>query len=244
MLTFLRTRSLGQLVVIAVVVLVVSETVLVLLALPASSPRTTSPRRPAPTNTSSLAAAPALSAQPSSTSSIVAPEAGELPRTASADVYAAAVAKALWNVDYASTSRVAVLAFWRTQLADVLPAGTPAGTTIGEAQAAGLSTISDYLPSAAMWSTLGRDGTASSFTVTGVSEPASWVEAVSSGKIVDPGLTAREVIGVQRITYGRSGAQQATAQTQQLIVAMLCPPTSDACTVEVFPPRDPSGVSG
>ena len=33
-------------------------------------------------------------------------------------------------------------------------------------------------------------------------------------------------------------------ELQQLIVAMLCPPTSAWCSVEVFPPPDTSGTSG
>jgi hypothetical protein len=161
-----------------------------------------------------------------------------LPVTSSADVYAAAVAEALWRLNYAATSRDAVLAFWRAQLAPTLPAGTPAGTTLSQAQDAAISTISDYLPSAGMWPSLADDHTVSSFTVTGVSEPPSWVAAVTSGDIADPGLTARTVIGVQKLSYRAAGATRSTSQTQQVTVAMLCPPTTASCTVEIIPPSD------
>jgi hypothetical protein len=159
-----------------------------------------------------------------------------MPRT-SADVYAAAVAEALWNIDYAATDRAAVLAFWKGQLATTLPAGAPSGTTLAQAQDAAMSTLSEYLPSAAMWATLARDHTVSSFTVTGVSEPPSWVAAVADGEIADPGLTARTVVGVQKLSYAADGATRTTAQTQQLTVAMLCPPTTAWCSLEIIPPR-------
>jgi hypothetical protein len=154
------------------------------------------------------------------------------------------VAEALWNIDYSTSKRDTVLAFWRHQLAPALPAGAPTGTTLTQAQDAAMSTITDLLPSAGMWATLAQDHTASAFTVTGVSEPASWMEAVTSGEITDPGLTAREVIGVQKLGYGAGAARRTTAQTQELIVAMLCPPTTAWCSVEIFPPRDASAMTG
>lgn len=243
MLTFLRSRSPGQLIAIVVAAVAVSVAVLIVLAFPAGTPHATTSSHPTRSQTPVIATPdPTVSTSPIASSGAM--PAHVLPRTASADAYAAAVARALWDVDYASTPRDVLLAFWRAQLASVLPAGAPPGTTLAQAQAAALSTITDYLPSVPMWSTLARDRTVSSFTVTGVSEPPSWVEAVSSGKIADPGLTAREVIGIQKITYGTDASRQTTAQTQQLIVAMLCPPTTSWCTVEVFPPRDTSGTSG
>jgi hypothetical protein len=167
-----------------------------------------------------------------------------MPETSSADVYAAAVASALWNINYAATSRDSVVAFWRAQLAPTLPAGTPAGTTLTEAQDAAMSTISDYLPGDATWSTLAGDHTVSSFTATGFSEPPSWVAAVAAGEIADPGLTARTVIGVQKLIYASGGVTHTLTQTQQVTVAMLCPPTTVACRVEVIPPRDEADTSG
>ena len=165
-------------------------------------------------------------------------------RTGSADVYAAAVAKALWNVDYRRTSRASVLAFWQGELATTLPSGTPAGTTIKQAQDAAMSTLSAYLPSAQMWNVLASNRTVSSFTVTGVSEPTSWVSAIQNGQITDAGLTARSVLGVQTLAYGLGKAKRTTRQSQTLLVAMLCPPSDAACRIEVFPPRTTSGTSG
>jgi hypothetical protein len=244
MLTFLRSRTRGQLITLVVAVLAAIVAVLVVLALPAGTTHAVRSSQATRSETPVIADPDPAAASTSPPASPDTPLAHMLPRTGSADAYAAAVATALWDVDYASTPRDALLAFWRAQLASVLPAGTPAGTTLAQAQGAALSTITDYLPSAPMWSTLAHDRTVSSFTVTGVSEPPSWVEAVSSGKIADPGLTARDVIGVQKITYGTGTTRRTTAQTQQLIIAMLCPPTTAWCSVEVFPPRDTSGVSG
>lgn len=243
MLTFLRSRSRGQLIAFVLVALVGAAGLVALgLAERAHRPGT-NPAQQA-TAPTTVAAAPGPSPTPPSTTYTTAPLAHPLPRTASADEYAAAVAEALWNLDYTATPRDAFLGFWREQLSAVLPAGTPAGTTLGQAQAAAMSTISDYLPSAAMWVTLASDHTMSSFTVTGVSEPPSWVEAVTSGAITDPGLTAREVIGVQKLIYGTGADRRTTMQTQQLIVAMLCPPSTEWCTVEIFAPRDATGAAG
>src|SRR5262249_28790860 len=156
---------------------------------------------PHPARTAPSTPPPAATPSPSWPTSSTAPLAPTLPQTTSADVYAEAVANTLWNVDYARTSRDAVLAFWRAQLSPVLPAGTPPGTALGQAQAAAMSTLAGLIPSAGTWSTLAGDRTVSSFRVTGVTEPPGWVEAISNGQIVDPGLTAREVIGVQKLSY-------------------------------------------
>jgi hypothetical protein len=211
-------------------------------------------RHPAPqpnatTPTSGRASIPLVITPPTaptrpSPTATPAPFVRAMPETSSPDVYAAAVAEALWNVDYAATSRDAVLAFWRAQLARTLPAGTPAGTTLAQAQDAAMSTITDYLPSDATWSTLASDHTVSSFAPTAVSEPPSWVAAIAAGDIADPGLTARTVIGVQKLTYEFGGAMRTLPQTQQLTVALLCPPTTVACRVEVIPPRDEADTSG
>jgi hypothetical protein len=244
MLTFLRSRTRGQLIAIAVAVLAVGATFVAILAIGRGGAHRPVVDRTPVRPSSSIRTPPEWTLSPTTAPSTSDPLARVLPTTASADVYATAVAEALWDIDYATTSRDAVLAFWRAQLSPVLPAGTPTGTTLAQAQAAAMSTISDYLPSDAMWSTLAHDRTASSFTVTGVSEPPSWIEAISSGEIADPGLTAREVIGIQKITYGTGVARRTTTQTQQLIVSTLCPPTTAACTVEIFPPRGDLGVTG
>lgn len=182
-------------------------------------------------------------ASPSSPASSPSPPAlPGLPATASPDVFAAEVTRALFGLDYRVDSRGGVVAFWQRELATVLPAGVPAGSTLADAQSAAMSTIADYLPTAATWTNLAQDNTVSRFTVTGVTEPPSWVAGVTSGKITDPGLTARTVLGIQTITYGVGSARRTTAQSQQLTVAMLCPPTTAACALEILPPRDTAGT--
>lgn len=251
MLTFLRGRTRAQLIILALVAGTAVAAISVAVMRPRSQPAplrnqgvsgpVQTPSIAAPHPTSTL---PPLVASTTQVPSSSAPAVAQLPGTSSADVYATEAAKALWTIDYASTNRESVLTFWRAQLATVLPAGTPPGTTLAAAQDAAMSTLTDLLPTSAVWSSLARDHTVSTFTVTGVSEPPSWVEAVSSGKIADPGLTAREVVGVQKISYGTGTAVRTTAQTQQLVIALLCPPTTVSCRVEVFPPSDTSGTSG
>lgn len=210
----------------------------------------------APTNANTLSAAPptiVLPAPIGPSSPGTAPSSAitggqarlkPLPHTPSADVYAAAVATALWDIDYPATDRTQLLAFWRQQLATAVPAGLPAGTTLAQTQDAAMSTLQSYLPTAAMWTNLSRDHTVSRFMVTAVSEPPSWVTAIAGGQITDPGLTARTVLGVQTITYGVGTSRRTTSQSQQLTVALLCPPTTGACSVEIIPPTDTAGVGG
>jgi hypothetical protein len=163
----------------------------------------------------------------------------DLAPTQSADVYAAEIAKAIYGVDYTRQSRAHIVAFWQGELARALPQGVPAGTTLVQAQDDGMATLAAYVPTDAVWATLAKDHTSSSFRVTAVSEPPSWVAGVTSGKIVDPGLTARTVLGVQTLRYGSDPNHLYTATlSRELTVVMLCPPTISSCKVEVFPPRD------
>lgn len=236
MLTFLRLRSRARLIALGLAVLVAGGACLVALGIGGRGHPAASVSSSASVSARTVAVSPEPAPAPSTPQSDSASVVRALPATDSADVYAAAVARALWNVDYGAVTRDAVIQFWRGQLAPVLPTGTPPGTTVAGAQAAGMSTVESLLPSAAMWSTLAGEHTTSSFTVTGVSEPPSWIAAVSSGRIADPGLTAREVIGVQTLAYGTGAARRTTEQTQQLDVAMLCPPTTSRCSVEIFPP--------
>ncbi|MDQ1720233.1 MAG: hypothetical protein QOE89_4186, partial [Pseudonocardiales bacterium] len=61
---------------------------------------------------------------------------------------------------------------------------------------------------------------------------------------IDYGLTARTVAGVQTVTYGAGRGRHQTRQIQDAVIAMLCPPTSQPCRVEVFPPRSMPGSGG
>lgn len=244
---FLHRRTRGRL------VLAVAVAVLLIAAAVFAAALGRSPERPAavtspPAGPSTRATSP-IPAQPSTSIPVTPTQSGvaalpPLSRTSSADVYAAEVARALWNVDYADTSRAALLAFWRGELADALPDGTPAGATLAQAHAAAMATLRSRLPSAVMWATLARGQTVSRSTVTSVSEPASWVAAVTAGRIADPGLSARTVLGVQSISYGTGPARRTTRQTQQVTVAVLCPPTTGACRLEILPPTGDTGVAG
>jgi hypothetical protein len=159
-------------------------------------------------------------------------------------VYASAVAQALWTIDYARTGRDQLIDLLKSALATQLPAGSPAGSTVGQAQASAMSTFDDYVPTGSVWANLAASHTKSSFVVTGVTEPASWVAAVTSGQITDPGLTARTVTGVQSITYDGAVDPTTTTQTEEITVALLCPPTTQWCSIEIVPPRDAAGTTG
>jgi hypothetical protein len=225
--------------VLAVIGALVAVALLVVLLTIGGSEPANRQAHPAPAAPNPAIPAGTATSTPPARSSAVSPHPSvlrPLPRTTSADVYATDIALALWSVDYPSTSRAQVIAFWRGELADTLPAGTPAGTTLGQAQDAALSALDSRLPTAATWLNLAAARTRSAFTVTAVSEPATWISAVANGTITDPGLTARTVIGVQALTYGPPGSRHTSMQSQQLTVVLLCPPTTDACRLEIIPP--------
>jgi hypothetical protein len=98
------------------------------------------PSRSVPTFGASSAAVPTDSVPSGSAPSPTTPAPGNgvplqsFAPTVSADVYAAAAARALWGIDYARTTRDQVMAFWRRELATTVPAGTPAATTLAEAR--------------------------------------------------------------------------------------------------------------
>jgi hypothetical protein len=193
-------------------------------------------RRPAPVRHD--AAIPTTA--PTTVPSAPAPTAAASTGGGSPDSYAAYLARALWTIDYTRRSRAQEEEFWRAQLADVVPAGAPAGTTVTQAQQAALSTLDARLPTAATWATLAATHTQSRFNVTSVSEPSSWISAVAAGQITDPGLTARTVLGVQTLSYGTPA--HTTRQTQSVTIVMLCQPTTSTCRLEIIPPDD--GSSG
>ena len=245
MLDFLRRRTRTQrITAVAATLVLLSAALLVTSASPhrRGTPRAYPTSSPGPRSSARASRTPDPGSEP--TPPAAAPALAPLPATPSADIYASEVAGALWSVDYTSTTRAQLIGFWQHELAATLPTGTPAGTTVAQAQAAAMSTLDLYLPSAPMWPTLARDHTVSAFKLTAISEPASWVSAVASGQIADPGLTARTVIGVQTLTYGAGTARRTSAQSQQLTVAMLCPPTTSSCRVEIIPPTDAAGATG
>lgn len=227
----IRRRTTPVLVVAAVAVALI----VTLLAIQHGAARRASHSDAARSPASTTSTTTATSATSMDTSPSPVPGGG----TTSADVYASQLARALWTVDYTQETRNEAERYWRSQLADVLPAGTPAGTTVAQAQQAALDALNTRLPSAGMWATLAASRTRSSFAVTSVSEPASWISAVTAGQITDPGLTARTVLGVQTLTYGTP--TQTTRQTQQLTLVLLCPPTTVVCRLEIIPPDSNSG---
>src|SRR4051812_18315691 len=102
MLTFLRSRTRGQLIALVVAVLAVSVAGLIVLALPAGTPHAIKSSQPIRSQMPTVTA-PRPTASTSPPASSGARLSRVLPRTGSADAYASAVATALWDIDYAST---------------------------------------------------------------------------------------------------------------------------------------------
>ena len=194
----------------------------------ASSPR------PVPTFGTPLAARPVPSSLNPAPSSV--PPSLIIP-TSSPDKYAQEVARALWSIDYRSVSRAAAVAQLYGQLSRTLPAGVPVGTTLDDTRKVAMESVAPYVPTTAVWAQLAANTTRSSFVTTGVTVPGSWAQAVANGQIADPGLTARLVTGVQAIVSDINGTTSHISQPQSLLIAMLCPPTTASCQIEVFPPR-------
>jgi hypothetical protein len=224
------------LVVAATVAVVVAHIVLMPSHRQASRSGQPTPTRVPPASATSIpatsASLPSSPTTPTSSRRVI----KGLKPTTSADVYAAEVARGLLSIDYATTSRRETLSMWRAEVANTLPLGVPRGTTLSSARKAGLASIDAALPSAAMWPSMAAEAIITHFQVTAVTEPPSWLAAVADAEITEPGLTARTVSGVENIRY-RSGPTASTSTVpESIVVAMLCPPSSLRCRLEVLPP--------
>ena len=169
-----------------------------------------------------------------------------LPRTDDPAGYARQVAAALFDVDPAAVTRPAFLRFWQGELPTVVYADAAAkGLSLAAQNADAIDNLtSAWIPSQAVWDSEAADQTISQFTITSVSVPDYWANAVAAGTYRDPGLHLERVMGVLTQTYGRDPAQRYTSARSVVIdLGLLCGPTQPGgCRLAA--PQQPPGPGG
>jgi hypothetical protein len=210
---------------------------LVVAALALASPRAAhkSPPLTAPTASASVTiASPAEPTEPSTPA--------VLPRLARTDdpvAYARAAAEALFGVDPASVSRTEFLRFWRGELPSVVYADAAAkGLTLAAQDADVIDNLTvGWIPPPPAWDTEAAEHTTNLFTITSVTVPDYWVNAVADGTFRDPGLHMQRVMGVLTQTYGSH--RHTSSRPVVIDLGLLCGPTQPAGCRLVAPQQPP-----
>ncbi len=148
--------------------------------------------------------------------------------TTQPDLYAAEFVRRLLTQEYGSP-RVDLLAWVQAEsaltteplVAGLVPAGLRDRLALYSVTAQG--TASAPVPSEAEWQALGTQQAFTTVTIEKVSEPLAWSNAVSAGRISDPGCTARDVAATITIHRGSRAEQVSVA----LSLILEGPPTQD-----------------
>ena len=169
-----------------------------------------------------------------------------LPRTDDPAGYAREVAAALFDVDPAAVTRGAFVRFWQGELPTVVYADAAAkGLSLSAQNGDAIGNLTTaWIPSAAVWDSEAADQTISQFTITSVSVPDYWANAVAAGTYRDPGLHMERVMGVLTQSYGRDPAQRYTSARSVVIdLGLLCGPTQPG-GCRLVAPQQPPGPGG
>ena len=81
------------------------------------------------------------------------------------------------------------------------------------------------IPSAAEWKAWGDRSAHSTVTILRVTEPVKWAEAVSAGRLFDPGVTARDVDAEVTTQWIEHGHWKAAMQSVHLSLTLEGPPS-------------------
>lgn len=201
-----------------------------------------------------VAASPTVSMAPmrsiagSAVSSVTTPSRPDalppLARTDDPAGFAREVADALFDVEPATVTRAQFLRFWRGELPTVVYSDAARqGLTLAEQNADAISNLTQaWIPPADAWHNEAENDTTSRLTITSISVPDYWVDAVSEGKFRDPGLHMERVMGVLHQDYGTDPSDRhSTARAIVIDLALLCGPTQpDGC--RLLAPQLPSGT--
>ena len=156
-----------------------------------------------------------------------------LPRLSTTDDpnrYAREVALALLQVDPTASTRAAFLHFWRRELPTVVYIDAAAkGLTLAQQNHDAIDNLTRWwIPPQQVWDSEAADHTRSRFTITSVTVPDYWANAVANGTFRDPGLHMERVMGVLIQTYDTSDAT----------------PGSTSPSTVGAPPASPTGTPG
>lgn len=224
------------------IVAVLISSLMVLLLLVAHPPRSRSrsSEQSAPAAASSAPTGPGRPSTSSSTPTVL----PALPRTDDPVTYAREVAAALFDVNPAAVSRAEFLQFWRGELPTVVYSDAAVkGLTLAAQNADAIDNLtSSWIPPQPAWDSEAAEHTASRLTITSVSVPDYWVNAVADGTFRDPGLHMERVMGVLTETYGTNPTRRQTSARAIVIdLGLLCGPTQPG-GCRLLAPQRPAGA--
>jgi hypothetical protein len=165
-----------------------------------------------------------------------------LVRTDDPIAYARATAQALFDVDPAAVSRSEFVRFWLGELPSVVYSDA---ATKGLALATQNTDVihnltSSWIPTQTVWTAEAAGHTTSQFTITSVSVPDYWVNAIAGGEFRDPGLQMERVMGVLTQRYGTDAAHRhSTSRSVVIDLGLLCGPTQPGGCRLVAPQQPP-----
>lgn len=184
------------------------------------------------------------SAAPAPQVSIASPSLPALPRTDDPDAYARQVAVALFAIDPAAVTRAEFLRFWQGELPTAVYTDAAAkGLTLAAQNADALDTLTSWwIAPQAAWASEAAEHTTNAFTITSVTVPDYWANAVADGTFRDPGLHMERVMGVLVQHYGPDPLHRESASRSVVIdLGLLCGPTQvGGC--RLVAPQPPPGL--
>lgn len=157
--------------------------------------------------------------------------------------YAREVSAALFDVTPAAVGRDAFIRFWQGELPTVVYSDAASkGLTLATQNADVIDNLTAaWIPTQAAWQSEAAEQTSNRLTITSVSVPDYWVNAVADGTFRDPGLRIERVMGVLTQTYGTNSLHRSTVRRTVVIdLGLLCGPTqSGGC--RLVAPQQPPG---
>jgi hypothetical protein len=198
--------------------------------------------RAAPNAPTKALPAPSASAVPGPTPTAPSAALRPLPRTNDPVTYARDVAGALFGVSPVTLTRPEFLTFWQGELPSVVYADAATkGLTLAAQNADVIDNLTtSWIPPQPAWDSEAAEYTMNRFTITSVSVPDYWVNAVADGTFTDPGLHMERVMGVLTQRYGADPARQYTSSRSVVIdLGLLCRPTQAGGCRLVAPQQPP-----
>lgn len=167
-----------------------------------------------------------------------------LPRADDPATYAREVADALFDVNPAAVTRAEFLRFWQAELPSVVYSDAAAkGLGLAAQNGDAISNLTQaWIPPQDAWRSEATEQTTNQFTITSVSVPDYWVNAVADGSFRDPGLHLERVMGVLHQSYGTDPAHRQTSTRSVVIdLGLLCGPTQPG-GCRLLAPQAPPGL--
>ena len=172
------------------------------------------------------------------------PRIAALPVTDDPSAYARAVAEDLFDVEPAAVSRQQFLTFWEQNLPTVVYSDAATkGLKLADQNADVIDNLTHgWIPTEAGWLAEAANATVSKLTITSIAVPDYWINAIASGRFLDPGLRMERVLGILGRTYGIS-SRHTVRRAVAIDLGLLCGPTQPG-GCRLLAPQMPPGQAG